>query len=104
MTEPGETDGYTVADHLKALDRVCGQRIYDAVLVQRQPPSDEFLKHYAQGKSHFVFLDREEVNNLGCRIVLANVMEEDRIKGYLRHDPYRLARVLFRWYSKAQKN
>ncbi len=104
MTEPGETDGYTVADHLRALDRVCGQRIYDAVLVQRQPPSDEFLKNYAQEKSHPVFLDREDVKNLGCRVVLANVIEEDRIKGYLRHDPYRLARVLLRWYNKPSKH
>jgi len=38
---------------------------------------------------------------LGCRLVLADIMEEDRIKGYLRHDPYRLARALLKWYNNA---
>jgi len=103
MTEPGETDGYTVADHLRALYRIGSQKICDAVLVQRRPPSEDFLQNYAQAESHPVFLDREDVNNLGCRLVLADVMEEDRIKGYLRHDPSRLARILVRWYDKARK-
>jgi uncharacterized cofD-like protein len=99
MTQPGETEGYTVSDHIRAIDRVCGKRVFDAVLVQRKSPSPQSLTRYAQGNCHPVFLDREDVSNCGCRIVLANVMEEDDKQGYIRHDPYRLARVLLRWYS-----
>jgi uncharacterized cofD-like protein len=99
MTQPGETDNYTVSDHINAIDRACGGRIFDAVLVQRKPPSPQSLRRYAQEQSHPVFLDREDVANLGCRVVLANVMEEDEEKGYLRHDSYRLAKVLLRWYN-----
>jgi uncharacterized cofD-like protein len=99
MTQPGETEGYTVADHIRALDRVCGYKPFDAVLAHRKPPSPESLRRYAQENSHPVFLDREEVTNLGRRIVMANVMDEDEVTGYVRHDPYRLARVLLRWYS-----
>jgi 2-phospho-L-lactate transferase/gluconeogenesis factor (CofD/UPF0052 family) len=98
MTQPGETEGYTVADHIRALDRVCGQRLFDAVLAQRQSPSPQSLKCYALENCHPVFLDREDVSQLGCRLVLANVMEENEEKGYVRHDPYRLARTLLRWY------
>ncbi|MFM6131341.1 MAG: 2-phospho-L-lactate transferase CofD family protein, partial [Sphaerospermopsis kisseleviana] len=99
MTEPGETQGYTVADHIRALDRACGQRLFDAILIQRQPPSPSSLKRYAAENSHPVFFDREEVAGLGCRAVLANVMVEDSEKGSVRHDSQRLARVLLRWYS-----
>jgi uncharacterized cofD-like protein len=99
MTQPGETEGYTVSDHIRAINRVCGKRVFDAVLVQRKSPSPQSLKRYAEGNCHPVFLDREDVSNCGCRIVLANVMEEDENKGYIRHDPYRLARVLLRWYG-----
>jgi uncharacterized cofD-like protein len=99
MTQPGETEGYTVADHIRAIDRVCGKRVFDAVLVQRQSPSPQSLVRYAQENCHPVFLDREDVSNMGCRIVLANVMDEDEKTGYVRHDPYRLARVLLRWYG-----
>jgi uncharacterized cofD-like protein len=99
MTQPGETEGYTVSDHIKSLDRVCGQRIFDAVLVQRKSPSPESLRRYAQKNCHPVFLDREDVAGLGCRIILANVMDEDEYRGYVRHNSQRLGRVLLRWYG-----
>lgn len=100
MTQPGETDGYTVADHIKAIDKVCSRRIFDAILVQRISPSATALNHYAKEQSHPVFLDREDVSNLGCRIILANIMDEDPMTAKVTHHPQRLARVLLRWYSK----
>jgi uncharacterized cofD-like protein len=101
MTQPGETQGYTVADHIRAIDSACGQPLFTAVLAQRKVPSAKALIRYAQEQSHPVFLDREAVAQLGRRIVLANVMEEDPETGYVRHNPQQLARVLLRWYSRA---
>jgi uncharacterized cofD-like protein len=99
MTQPGETDNYTVSDHLTAIDQVSSERLYDAVLVQRNPPSAPVLEKYAAENSHPVYLDREAVIQKGCRIVLANVMQEDETSHQVRHDPQRLARVLMRWYG-----
>ena len=99
MTQPGETDNYAVSDHLSAIDAISEYRLFDAVLVQRTPPSPESLKHYAQENCHPVFLDRETVGAMGCRIVIANVMSENEETGRVRHDPHRLARVLLRWYG-----
>jgi len=100
MTEPGETDAYTVADHLRALEAVGEERIFDAVLVQRIPPSPKALKKYALENSHPVFVDREDVAKLGYRLIVANVMEEDEDTGRVRHSPSKLARVLMRWYGR----
>ncbi len=100
MTQPGETDGYTVADHIKAIDKVCSRRIFDAILVQRTSPSATALKHYAKEQSHPVFLDREDVANVGCRVILANIMDEDPMTAKVTHHPQKLARILLRWYSK----
>ena len=99
MTQPGETDGYSVAEHIQAIDTACGKRLFDAVLVQGKSPSAEILKRYAQEQSHPVFINREDIIKLGRRIVMANVMEEDAQTGYVRHASQRLARVLLRWYS-----
>jgi len=99
MTQPGETEGYTVADHIRAIDAACGQRrLFDAVLVHKKSPSPQSLIRYAQQNSHPVFLDREDVSLLGRRIVLANVLYEDQT-GVVRHNPQKLAKVLLRWYS-----
>lgn len=102
MTQPGETQGYTVADHIKAIDKACGKELFDAVLVQRKVPSAKALIRYAQEDSHPVYLDREAINLLGRRIVMSNIMYEDKETGLIRHDSARLARVLLRWYSRAQ--
>ncbi len=101
MTQPGETQGYTVSDHIRAIDAACGQKLFNAVLVQKKVPSAHSMIRYAQENSHPVFLDREAVTQLGRRIVLSNVMDEDQ-NGLVRHNPQRLARVLLRWYSRTQ--
>lgn len=101
MTQPGETDGYTVSDHIRAIDRVCGQHLFDAVLVQKTPPTARALLKYAQERSHPVDLDVDVVAQLGRRVIRANVMVEDE-NGYVRHDPERLAKVLLRWYERVK--
>lgn len=102
MTQPGETDGYSVADHVRALDRVCGKRIFDAVLVQKNPPSPLSLAHYAVGQSYPVPIDREELVRCGCRVILADIIDEDRQTHLVRHNSQKLARILLRWYNRVQ--
>jgi uncharacterized cofD-like protein len=102
MTQPGETDGFSVADHIRAIDRVCGKRIFDAVLVQKDPPSPESIKRYAASDSHPVFIDRDELRRIRCRPILANVTDEDPETFLVRHNSYKLARILLRWHARIQ--
>lgn len=104
MTQDGETQGYSVSDHIRAIDQACGIALFDAVLVQGKTPSESTLKRYAEQNAHPVFLDREAVTQLGRRIVATNIMDEDENTGYIRHNSQRLAGVLLRWYSRAQNN
>ncbi|MGD1873179.1 MAG: uridine diphosphate-N-acetylglucosamine-binding protein YvcK [Mastigocoleus sp.] len=102
MTQPGETQGYSVADHIRAIDDACGKKLFNAVLVHKKSPSPRALFRYAKESSYPVFLDREEVTKLGRRIVLANVIQEDET-GCVRHDHNKLAKVLFKWYSRSPR-
>lgn len=101
MTQPGETTGYTVADHIRAIDKTWPQLLFDAVLVQKRPPSNDIQLAYAQENSATVAFDREEVLKLGRQIILSHVMIEDFAKKQVRHDSNRLARVLMQWYNQA---
>jgi uncharacterized cofD-like protein len=102
MTEPGETEGFAVSDHIRAIDSACGHYLFDAVLVQKTPPSEAIIRHYAQEGVGPVILDREAVTESGRRIIAANIMEE-RPDLTVRHHPDHLARVLLRWYSRTQR-
>lgn len=99
MTQPGETEEYSVADHIQAIDRICPQKLFDAVLVHRKAPSPELLQRYAEENSHPVYIDRETITKLGRRVVIANIMDEKGSINSIRHDSSQLARVLLRWYS-----
>ncbi len=104
MTQPGETTGYTVADHIDSIDRACGQRLFDAVLVQKNPPSAGCIQNYAEENSYPVLLDRDDVKQLGRSIFSVNVMEEDTTTRYLRHNSRRLAKALIHFYRRAQES
>jgi uncharacterized cofD-like protein len=99
MTQPGETEDYSVGDHIRAIDQVCCGKLFDAVLVHRKNPSPELLQRYAQENSYPVYIDRETINQLGRRVVIANIMDEKNSINSIRHDPNQLARVLLRWYT-----
>jgi hypothetical protein len=102
MSQPGETTGYRVSDHIKAIDAAAGRRLFDAVLVQKQPPSAAAQHHYSYENSYPVQTDRDELMRLDCRVILANVMEEDPKTHLVRHSSERLARVLVRWYGRVE--
>jgi uncharacterized cofD-like protein len=104
MTQPGETTGYTVADHIESIDRACGKKLFDSVLVQKSQPSPSCLQRYAQENSYPVLLDREDVQQLGREVFEFHVMEENRETGYLRHDSRRLARSLMHFYNRSQES
>jgi len=63
-------------------------------------PSQIAIDRYLKEGSTPVMLDRKAVTDSGRRIVIANVMSE--VNGTVRHDPKRLAHVLFRWYERTR--
>ncbi|MGA7202383.1 MAG: gluconeogenesis factor YvcK family protein [Candidatus Cybelea sp.] len=90
MTQPGETDGMTAADHLEALIANAGERVCDYVIVNDEPPS-RLLSAYAQEGQVPVEADTERISTMGFHPVAAAVIGETE---NVRHDPVRLATVV----------
>ncbi|MFY9718588.1 MAG: gluconeogenesis factor YvcK family protein [Candidatus Cybelea sp.] len=90
MTQPGETDGMTAADHLEALLANAGERICDYVIVNDEAPS-RLLSAYAQEGQEPVKPDVERIAAMGFTPVTAAVIGETET---VRHDPDRLATVV----------
>jgi uncharacterized cofD-like protein len=90
MTQPGETDGMTAADHVEALLANAGERVCEHVIVNDEPPS-RLLGAYAQEGQVPVVPDVERIAALGLEPVRAAVMGETDT---VRHDPEKLATVV----------
>lgn len=94
VTQPGETDGYSVSDHIKVLNRYLGKRKVDIVLANTGNVSSEISDRYRTRENKFkVELDRDEVKAQGARII-----EDDFIrieKGTIVHDEIKTAYKIF---------
>ena len=104
MTQPGETDNYTVSDHVKAiLSHSKHKNIIDAVFVNDSLPKNLALK-YKAANSLPVKLDLENLKKIGVKVVIKRLIEESK-HGHVRHSPRRLARAVYTWYkSNNQQN
>ena len=102
MTQPGETDDYSVASHVNALlSHADGKRILDAVLVNNSLPS-KISDGYAKTGSIPVKLDMENLIPTGVTVVSQKLIEEDK-EGLVRHSSHRVARAVYYWYRKSLK-
>jgi uncharacterized cofD-like protein len=90
MTQPGETDGMTAADHVEALLANAGERVCDYVIVNDQPPL-RLREAYALEGQVPVEPDTERIAALGLEPVTAAVIGETET---VRHDPDKLATVV----------
>ena len=91
MTQPGETDGYGLADHLRALRRHVGDDFPDLVLAHKGlPPADLLEKYRAQGSEPVTAgLEGDEFD--GVRVIARDFLAEGVAA---RHDSVRLAKTL----------
>jgi uncharacterized cofD-like protein len=90
MTQPGETDGMTAADHVTALLANAGERVCDYVIINDEPPL-RLLGAYAQEGQVPVEPDDARIFGLGLEPVRAAVIGETET---VRHDPEKLASVV----------
>jgi uncharacterized cofD-like protein len=92
MTQPGETEGYSAADHVHALAQHCDGVLFTNVLLNNRVPSTQILRRYEDEHATVVVNDMERLQSLGLNIVERDLLAED---GVIRHDPDRLAAAVF---------
>lgn len=92
MTQPGETDGYKVSDHLQAVEAHMGRRVFDYVIVNTGGIEPGILEKYAEKGAEAVELDLEEVQGRGYRVIADELV---LFRTYLRHDEQKLSRHIY---------
>ncbi len=103
MTQPGETDGFTLKDHLKALSEYIDLSTFDYLIVNRQPIPEGLLERYRLERAIPVAIDVDEHNEYELEIVGGDLLNVVEIGGQLtiKHHPQRLARLIARCAKEA---
>ena len=90
MTQPGETDDFTVSDHVRLINKYLGRRKLDAVVLNTGNIDAEIIKNYeTTEQKDLVKVDRENIEKMNI-----NTIENDYIlieNGMIRHNTLRVA-------------
>ncbi|MDI9637398.1 YvcK family protein [Kamptonema cortianum] len=88
MTQPGESDQFTAAEHVVAIQANVPNKTFDYVLVNTGTPSQQLVQRYHASGQELVVPDTDRLKQMGYKPVPGNLMNET---DYVRHDPLRVA-------------
>lgn len=88
MTQPGESDSFTAAEHASAIRANVDVRICDYVVVNTGVPSESTIEKYRGSDQYLVEADIDRIKAMGFKAVVGNFMNES---DYVRHDPLKVA-------------
>ena len=107
MTQPGETDGLNVFQHIKSIEKQLSNfgvntRIFNAILSQVKFEKSPLVDYYKSKGAEPVVCNKEELISDGYYVLQAPLYSR-RITPTLRHDSRRLARAVMFIYRKLKK-
>lgn len=95
MSQPGETTGFSVEDHIRVLEQYGEGKLIDTVIVNNELIPEEYLKKYTEDGAHSLIKNDEDPiwESVECMDVpLVRINHE---KEYIRHDSDKLAQYIF---------
>ena len=92
MTEPGQTDNYSVSDHIKAIQEHAGKGIIDYCIYDTGEIVPEFVRRYNKGGADLVEQDPTKAKEEGIRLIQRDL---SHIEGeFIRHNPDAIAAAI----------
>jgi len=91
MTQPGETQHYSVADHVRAIYEHTRRKVFDYVVINRAPVAPRLLQRYKAQGAEQVAPSYAELHRMGVKYVAGDLLQQDTV---VRHDHTRLTRLL----------
>jgi len=88
MTQPGETEGYTASEHIRAIHRHAGSGLIDYAIVNVQEIPRKLLRKYQRDGAVPVKADLRQIEEMRVRPVKKDLVYESDL---VRHDPVKLA-------------
>jgi uncharacterized cofD-like protein len=101
MTQPGETDGYDLQQHLDTIKKYAPQIQFDCVIANSRRIKDEQAEIYAADGAYQI--TPEQFDDMGVPVVLSDLLDQGEM---VRHNSALLAQTVlecserFCWQSK----
>lgn len=99
VTQPGETDEFTVCDHIKLINRYLDNKKIDAVIASNTKIDSKIAKKYeTEEQKDPVIIDYENLADLGIELIEDDlIIVEDNT---LRHNSLKLSSLIFSYLMR----
>lgn len=97
MTQPCETEEYTLSDHIRAIEKHSKKGIIDFCVVNTAPIPQELNERYRQDGAELVKVDSEVVEKMGIELITGDFKAVTN--NYVRHDSNKLAKKIIELVS-----
>lgn len=101
MTQPGETNGYSVKDHILEVEKYLGKEVLDYILVNNKYTNGETMLKYNKQNAYIIELtdkEKKELEDMEYSLIVDDFLEEK--EHYIRHDAVKIAKKLKRIYGE----
>ena len=92
MSQEGETEGYTAADHIRALHKHSVSGLVDICIANCEDISEEMKAKYELEGAERLVADEKEFEKMGVELILRPLVADEG--DYVRHDEDALARAI----------
>lgn len=94
MEQPGETAGYSVGDHIKAIYDHVGEEFFHSVIVNSKKIPNDILEKYKKQNVKEIKTDLENLKKYSLKIIQEPLIEISENKT-VRHNPLKLASTIY---------
>ena len=94
MTQHGETDNYSVCDHIVAINKHVEENIFDLVIANSREFDDSILSKYHKEKQEPVKIDQEKIEKLEIKLIKNNdvgIVDNNTI----RHNAEKVSELIY---------
>ena len=100
VTQPGETDGFMVSDHIKLFNRYLENKKVEVVVASNTPISEKMAKKYEnEEQKDPILIDYEELERIGVELIEDDLVIVDK-DNTLKHNSLKLSSIIFSYLMR----
>ncbi len=99
MTQPGETDNFTVNDHIQAIEKYLGKDSIDATIVNNSKISKYYIEKYrTEEQKEIVKIDYDNIEKENYELIEGDLLTTE--DGTIKHDSLKLSSIIFSYLMR----
>ena len=99
MTQPGETDNFTVNDHIQAIEKYLGKDSIDATIVNNSKISKYYIEKYrTEEQKEIVKIDYDNIEKENYELIEGDLLTTEDVT--IKHDSLKLSSIIFSYLMR----